>query len=127
MPEIPFPLGFLHQRLDSGQVLSECLFSPELSRLAASRERAVDAVQKNLEEMLAKAPPVDLFRRRLATEATGPWLSVELAPPRSQAAWREPLRLRFAVVVWNHGPEAVLARVPALGIEVIAGKREELE
>src|SRR4051812_15292580 len=107
MPEIPFPLGFLHQRLDGGPVLSECLFYPELSRLATNRERAVDAVRKNLEEMLAKSPPIDLFRRRLATEATGHWLSVELEPPRSQSAWREPVRLRFAVVVWRHEEEAV--------------------
>ena len=50
--DLPFPLGFLHQRLDSGHVLSECLFHPDLSRLAANRERAVDALRRNLEDIL---------------------------------------------------------------------------
>jgi ATP-dependent Clp protease ATP-binding subunit ClpA len=125
--EFPFPLGFLHQRLDSGHVLSECLFHANLSRLAPNRERAIDHLRRNLEELLPRQLPSELFRRRLGTTATPRWAVVTLNPPRKIEAWREPVKLRLPVVVWEHGEEAAVARVPALGIEVIAPDIEELD
>jgi ATP-dependent Clp protease ATP-binding subunit ClpA len=125
--DIAFPLGFLHQRLDSGLVLSECLFHPDLSRLGGNRQRAIDAIRSNLEDLLPKLEPGELYRRRLATAATGRWVTLTLDPPRKQESWRDPVRLRFPVVVWQHGEEAVLARVPGLGIEVIASDTNELD
>jgi ATP-dependent Clp protease ATP-binding subunit ClpC len=50
-----------------------------------------------------------------------------LDPPRKLEAWREPVRLRFPVVVWEHGTDAALARVPGLDIEVIAPDRKTLD
>jgi ATP-dependent Clp protease ATP-binding subunit ClpC len=125
--EVDFPLGFLHQRLDSRLVLSECLFHTDLSRLGATRERAIDALRRNLEEVLPKLPQDELFRRRLGTTATPRWVVLTLDPPRKLEAWREPVRLRFPVVVWEHGTEATLARVPGLDVEVIAPNLEELD
>src|SRR5262245_33386915 len=125
--DIPFPLGFLHQRLDSNLVLTECLFHPDLSRLGPTRERAIDAVRRNLEETLPKLDPVDLHRRRLGTTATARWVALTLDPPRNLEAWREAVRLRFAAVIWEHGAEAALARVPTLDIEIIAPDMKELE
>jgi ATP-dependent Clp protease ATP-binding subunit ClpC len=125
--EVPFPLGLLHQRLDSGHVLSECLFHPDLSRLAANRERAVDALRRNLDDLLPRLPPGELYRRRLGTTATPRWVVLALDPPRKLEAWRDPVKLRFPAVVWEHGKEAALARVPALDIEVIAPDLAELD
>jgi ATP-dependent Clp protease ATP-binding subunit ClpC len=125
--EIPFPLGLLHQRLDSDLVLTECLFHPDLSRLGATRERAIESVRRNLEDTLPKLAPIELYRRRLGTTGTPRWVVLTLDPPRKLEAWREPVRLRFPAVVWEHGTEAVLARVPALDIEAIAPDREELD
>ena len=107
--EIEFPLGFLHQRLDSGLVLSECLFHSDLSRLGGNRERAIDALRRNFEELLPKLEPGEHYRRRLATSATGRCVSFTLDPPRKLESWRDPVRLRFPVVVWQHGEEATLA------------------
>jgi ATP-dependent Clp protease ATP-binding subunit ClpA len=125
--ESVFPTGFIHQRLDSGLVLSECLFHPDLSRLAGKRERAIDALKRNLEELLPKLPAIELYRRRLATLATTRWVVLTLDPPRKSETWREPVRLRFPAIVWQHGEEATLARVPCLGIEVITDEPEELD
>ncbi len=125
--EIVFPLVFLHQRLDSGLVLSECLFHANLSRLGARRERSIEALSTNLEALLPKVAPGELYLRRLGTEAKGCWVVVDLAPLRGQLAWSEPVRLRFPAVVWQHGSEATLARVPGLDIEVIASDAEELD
>ncbi|HVK09713.1 MAG TPA: AAA family ATPase [Gemmataceae bacterium] len=124
--EIAFPVGLLHQRLDSGHVLTECLFHPDLSRLAADRERGVAAVAKNLEDSLPRLNPAELYRRRLGTAGAGAWVALTLDPPRPSLAWREPVRLRFPVVTWQHGEEAALARVPGLGIEVIAPTADDL-
>src|SRR5262245_29702279 len=124
--EIDFPLGFLHQRLDSGLVLSECLFHPGLSRMGASRERAIDAIRRDLVDLLPDLPQDELFRRRLGTTAAPRWVVLTLDPPRKLEAWREPVRLRFPVVVWEHGTDAALARVPGLDIEVIAPDLNEL-
>jgi ATP-dependent Clp protease ATP-binding subunit ClpC len=125
--ELPFRLGFLHQRLDSGHVLSECLFHSELTRLAANRERAIDALRRNLEKSLPESPPGELYRHRLGTAATAHWIVLTLDPPQKLEAWKEPVKLRFPVVVWDHGEEAALARVAALNIEVIAPNRVELD
>lgn len=125
--ELDFALGFLHQRLDSGHVLSECLFHADLSRLAGNREKAIDAVRKNLEESLPKLPPAELYRLRLGTEAKARWVSLKIDPPRAIDAWRESVSLRFPVVIWTHGREATLARVPGLGIEVIAPDLDDLD
>jgi hypothetical protein len=92
---VPFPLGFLHRRLDSGHVLSECLFHPDLSRLVANRERAIDAVRRNLEDLLPRLSPGELYRRRLGTTATARWVVLTLDPPRKLEAWRDPVKLRF--------------------------------
>jgi ATP-dependent Clp protease ATP-binding subunit ClpC len=125
--DVPFPLGFLHQRLDSGHVLSECLFHPDLTRLGANRDRAVQALRKNLDELLPKQPPGELFRRRLGTTATARWVVLTLDPPRKLEAWRESIKLRFPAAVWQHGDEAAIARVPGLGIEVIAPDLADLD
>jgi ATP-dependent Clp protease ATP-binding subunit ClpC len=125
--ESSFSIGFLHQRLGSGHVLSECLFHPDLSRLGANRERVIQSLRKNLEDMLPKIPPFDLFRRRLGTAASARWVVLTLDPPRKLEAWNEAVRLRFPVVVWPHGEEAMLARVPGLGIEIIADGAGDLD
>src|SRR5262245_2819524 len=123
----PFTLGLLHQRLDSDLVLTECLFHPDLSRLGATRERATESVRRNLEDTLPKLAPSELYRRRLGTSAPPRWVVLTLDPPRKLEAWREPARSRFPAVVWEHGTDAVLARVAALEIEVIAPDREALD
>lgn len=122
----PFPIGLLHSRLDSGQVLTEALLFPELSRLGADRSHAAEAISKNLETQIAELAPSELFQRRLVTQSTTRRVSIDLEPPREGPAWKSPVRLRFAVVVWEHGKEAVVARVPELGIEIIATKSEDL-
>jgi ATP-dependent Clp protease ATP-binding subunit ClpA len=125
-PEIPFPLGLLHQRLDSGLVLCEALFHADFSRLAANRKHAIRAIRRNLEDNLPRLAPGDLYYRRLGTGSTARWVTLTLDPPRKQDAWRQPAQLRFPVVVWEHGREAALGRVPSLDIEVIAPDLDQL-
>ena len=45
----------------------------------------------------------------------------------ADSAWESPVRLRFHVVSWRHGDAAAIGYVPALDIEVVADRGEDLE
>ncbi|WP_052640030.1 AAA family ATPase [Zavarzinella formosa] len=126
-PPIRFPLAFLHHRLDGGTILSECLFFPEISRLGHTRENNIKHLSENIAETLKKMPTNELYHRRLAVAGQPRWVVVTLDPPRRNIFWKNPVKLRFAAVVWSHGEEATVARVPMLGIEVIVPPGEEVQ
>jgi ATP-dependent Clp protease ATP-binding subunit ClpA len=130
--EIVFPTGLVHRKVGPGAVLAAPLFFPELSRLAANRELASEAVRRNLVAMLGKTPTDELIRCRRAGSARAFPFELVLDPPRASEAWRDPLTLVFHAVVWEHpaveghAPAAILARVAELGIEVIADPKADL-
>jgi ATP-dependent Clp protease ATP-binding subunit ClpA len=128
--EFVFPIGLIHRKVGPGAVLAEPLCFPELSRLAATRERAADAAKANLADLIPRLAPDELIRRRRAVVARVQPFTLALAPPRRTEAWRDPLVLRFHAVVWDHPFPAtagvVVARVAELGIEVIADPAEDL-
>jgi ATP-dependent Clp protease ATP-binding subunit ClpC len=123
--EIVFPVGVLHRKLGPGAVLAEPLFVPEVARIAGSRDRAMAATAKSLRQFLGESKPETLIRRRRATAARELVFTLSLDPPRANASWREPVELTFHAAVWDEAGY-VLARVPALGIEVIAGPKDDL-
>ncbi len=124
---IKFPLAFLHHRLDGGAILSECLFFPELSRLGHTREQNIRHLTENIAETLKTLPTTELYHRRLAVAGQPRWVWVKLDPPRRNTFWKNPVKLRFAAITWQHGAEATLARIPMLGIEVIVPPGEKLQ
>jgi ATP-dependent Clp protease ATP-binding subunit ClpA len=140
--EIAFPVTLVLRKVGPGAVLAEPLFFPEFARLGSNRELAGAAARRNLLELVPKLDTSELLRRRRATAARELTFTLELAPPRPNEAWRDPLTLTFHAVTWEHGaPEAeagpftppppkegryVLARVAELGIEVIAEPGEDL-
>ncbi len=124
--ELIFPVGVLHRKIGPGAVLAEPLFAPEIARLAGSREHAAAATARSLQQFLGDRPPEDLIRRRRATAARELRFSLSLDPPRANPGWREPVALTFHAAVWEEAGH-VLARVPSLGIEVIAGPKDDLE
>ena len=126
-PTTRFPLAFLHHRLDGGAILSECLFFPEISRIGPSRDINIRHLSENIAETLRKLPPAELYHRRLAVAGQPRWVVVKLDPPRRNLHWKNPVRLRFAAIVWSHGEEATIARVPMLGIEVIIPPGEAVQ
>jgi ATP-dependent Clp protease ATP-binding subunit ClpC len=123
--DIVFPLGLLHRKIAPGAVLTEALFVPEVSRLAGSSDLSRDSALEVLRTYLAERKPDELIRRRRATAARELRFSMTLDPPRANAAWREPATLTFHAAVWEEAGYAI-ARVPALGIEVIAKPKDDL-
>jgi ATP-dependent Clp protease ATP-binding subunit ClpC len=120
-----FPVYAVYQRLDGGFVLAEGLGFPEISRLSMGLRPAREALRRNLRRILAREPLTALYRRFVSGAPTVSTVTVPLEPASPREGWREPLPLSFSVVTWDRG-DAVLAFVPALGIEVVADSAEEL-
>lgn len=123
---IAFPVGLIHLRVGPRAVLTEPLFFPELSRLAADAAQGTAAVTRAVADRIPRIAPDELIRRRRAATARSHTFTLTLDPPRAFEAWRTPVRLRFHAAVWDHAGGFVLARVPALGIEVIAAAKDDL-
>ncbi|MDY3552188.1 AAA family ATPase [Gemmata sp. JC717] len=144
--EIEFPVSLALRKLGPGAVLAEPLFFPELARLGANRALAGTAARRNLTELIPKLDPETLLRRRRSRAARELTFTLELSPPRTNEAWRDPLVLTFHAAVWDQSvsdspsdPDAApvgpgvpqfkgytLARVLELGIEIIADPADNL-
>lgn len=126
MAHLPFQLHALVQRLENDQYIGEALFVPEISRFGQSALRVRRALAGNARRVLERDAPGVLYQRASAGAPEIREFSLELPPAREFALWREPLTLTFHAACWTHGATE-LAFLPALGIEVIAENRAELE
>jgi ATP-dependent Clp protease ATP-binding subunit ClpA len=126
MPEHAFHLTAVLQELE-GAWLAEALFYPEVSCLDDDPSRLVGALTANARRLLERDQPGDRWRRRGPYPVELGVVEVTVEPPPHSAAWREPVVLRLPVLRWQHGDDAALAFVPALGIEVVAGSALERE
>jgi ATP-dependent Clp protease ATP-binding subunit ClpA len=127
MDDFVFPVWMLLQVLENRLALVEGLGFPEIARLGGTRDRLRDEIQRNLRRLVEAAPLPSLHRRHLASAPTVGAVELTVDPQPGSILWREPLPLAFPVVRWRHGSDAELALVPALGIEVVAGKAAELD
>ncbi len=127
MNPITFPFGAVIQATGDGLLLAEALGFPEISRLAVDPNRLRRALQRNVRRIVEAAPTAGLLRRHVGGQPTVAGVDLTLEPPTGSILWREPLQLHFPVLRWSHGTDAEIAFVPALGIEVLAAKAEELD
>jgi ATP-dependent Clp protease ATP-binding subunit ClpC len=121
-----FPVNILHRKLGPGVLLAEPLFVPQFSRLANSTENAADLIRELLDVHFKNRTPAELFQDRQATPATAAAFTVTVTPPRANISWREPVTLTLNIAKWNHPSGHVIARIPALGIDVLADSENEL-
>ncbi|MFO0798410.1 MAG: AAA family ATPase [Gemmataceae bacterium] len=120
-----FAVGVVHRRVGPGAVLAEPLFFPEVSRLAAAPDTAAAMIRLDFAARLPKLDTRELFRRRRATAARLVAFTVDVAPPRKTDLWRTPVALKLQAVAWEQAG-FVVARIPALGVEVIAAPKDDL-
>ncbi|HYE18139.1 MAG TPA: AAA family ATPase, partial [Tepidisphaeraceae bacterium] len=100
----------------------------EVEAVHAKPDRLADVLARFAKETLRQLPPLEVHRRLLGREPEAREVIVEVEPARSAApGWREPVRLRFHVLRWRHGEEAWVAYVPALDIEVVSPREDELD
>ena len=127
MPTLDFRYLTLVRALEDDLLLAEPLFFPALSTLDDDRARLVRALGERVRATVEGLPAGDVYRRRPAGDPGTAEIEVELAPPRATVGWREPVTLTFHYVHWEHGDEAHVAFVPALGIEAVAASARGLE
>jgi ATP-dependent Clp protease ATP-binding subunit ClpA len=126
MPDFEFRLTAVLQTLENQTHLAEALFFPEVSCYGDAPDALLAALRTNARRLAESSPTLQLHCRHAGELPEVAAVTVVLDPPPRSAAWREPVTLTFHAVRWVHG-EAHVAFVPALGIEVVAGKPEELE
>ncbi len=120
-------LSVIIRTLENRTHLAEALLFPAVSRYGSRPERLREALEGNVRRIVAALPPGEVYRRRPPGLVEAGAVSLTLEPPPRSLAWREPVELTFPVVRWSHGGEAHLAYVPALGIEVLAARPEDLD
>ena len=120
MPTLDLRYFSVVQALEDGLRLAEPLFFPDISTLGDNQQRLVREVGIHVRQALKALPAGDIHRRRAAGLPQTAQIEVNLPPRPGTLGWREPVSLTFHYVHWEHGEEAHIAYVPALGIESVA-------
>lgn len=132
MPEHELHLDIAWISLEKTAILAFPPLFPELSALGRKRSRMREKLASNAAKVLAGTPTNQIYRRQLGEAPETDEIVVTLEPPgrkdgtRVLSAWQKAVSIRFHYLVWKHGNEAVVAYVPALDIEVVCGKGQEL-
>ena len=126
MPPFEIELAIILRTLNDDAHIAEALFFPEVSRYGDDPERLKRAIIRNCVRMLEEESPNGIFRRTLPTAIETSELNLQLEPPHKRLTWRNPIDLRLDVIRWSHGEHAHIAFIPALGIEVISTKLDDL-
>ena len=126
MPVIENELAIILRSLHDDAHIAEALFFPEVSRFGDDPEKLKRAIVRNCIQIIEKEDLNLLFRRTLPPAIESFEINLQLDPPSKRLTWRNPIDLRLDVVQWRHGDNAHIAFIPALGIEVISNKHDEL-
>ncbi len=126
MPPFEIELAIVLRTLNDDAHIAEALFFPEVSRYGDDPERLKRAIIRNCVRMLEEESPNGLFRRTLPPSIETSELNLRLEPPQKRLTWRNAIDLRLDVIRWSHGEHAHIAFIPALGIEVISTRLDDL-
>ncbi|MDY0167790.1 MAG: AAA family ATPase [Thermoguttaceae bacterium] len=127
MPERTFLLRAVLSTLEDGSCLGRLLLFPEVSAYGPDPSKVVKELVRLAERTLGELPLLELHRRRqIGGELEVRDVTVEVPPPPA-CWWSTLLPVRFGAVCWNHGADASIGYVPALDIEVVVSRPEELD
>jgi ATP-dependent Clp protease ATP-binding subunit ClpC len=126
MPEYTFRLTAVFQTFEDDTYIAEALFFPEVSRFGANLKKLEDALKENASRISEEANALTLHRRHHSGEAELGEATVTINPPPKSLVWRKPVELSFSIVRFMQGEDALIAYVPALGIEITGRDLEDL-
>jgi ATP-dependent Clp protease ATP-binding subunit ClpC len=127
MPQLELRLAALVQTLSDELLLAEALLFPGASCLHDRSARLHAMLGQRIREIVKRLPPGEIYRCRLEQLPTLAQVQVEVPPLRGDYLRREPVTLTFHYVQWRHGNDAVIAAIPALGIEVLAEDQRQID
>ena len=127
MAQIPFKYMSILRQLEDDCFLAEPLLFPGLSRFGSSKKSLLKKVESCVKTNLTNGPLLDIHRHELVTATSLKTVDIEVEPPVHVEWWRQPITLKFHVIIFESGGSYVRAYIPTLGIEVLATSDEELE
>lgn len=127
MPIIDLRLALLVQSRVNGPVFAEALLFPEVACAAQELGDLRQRVRRHVRTRLCELPPGVIYRRRLADSPLPGLIVVEVPQLPRNHERRRSVPIVFHYVQWSHGRDAVIAYVPALGIEVLAADEARLK
>lgn len=126
MPVHEFDLAILLRTLDDDVFLAEALLFPEVSRFGDDPEKLRRAVIKNAVRIIETEALPRVWTRLKPASFESFEINLVLDPPEKRLTWREPIELRLDVLRWSQSESAHIALIPALGIEVLSTKLNDL-
>lgn len=128
MPVQDFDLQVVISTLENETRLGRALFYPEVSAFDDETRDLDSVLQSGVLAVREELSALVLSRRQRAGELTVREVRLNWTPAHEiHTCWSEPVSLRFHAVCWRHGDAASIAYVPALNIEVITEREEDLE
>ncbi|QDU94335.1 AAA family ATPase [Lignipirellula cremea] len=125
MPLLPLRFDTVLCRYENDVRLHWPLFFREVSALGMKADRLEKAIRQGAVSVLRGEQTLQQSRRRAGVAPELAVLQVSLSPPRRERSWSTPVELELGYLRWPHGA-AWRAYVPALDIEIVARKEEEL-
>src|SRR5690349_11382303 len=127
MPVHEFELAILLQNLDDDLFIAEGLLVPEVSRFGDDPPRLQRAVIRNAVRIIESEELPKVWTRLKPASFDSFEINLTLDPMPKRLAWRDPIDLRLDVLRWSQGDGAHIALIPALGIEVLSTKLNDLQ
>ncbi|MHA3772110.1 AAA family ATPase [Verrucomicrobiota bacterium sgz303538] len=129
MPEQDFQVQFITLSLSDAVELVECHGFPEVSSLGDKAGRGAVGLRVKVKALLEdedSTPATSLHRRLTGKGARVEQVTLTLEPSKKRSDWRQPVELRFDYITWTETADLHIAFVPALGVQVIASKPEQI-
>jgi ATP-dependent Clp protease ATP-binding subunit ClpA len=126
MPELHWRLPALISIFDDESLLARPLLLPGVSCYALTKPRLKEMLSRRIADVMKQIPPGEVYRYLLSDLPEIRTLTLEVPPLRDDVLRRQSVELPLQYVVWPHGGDALIAYVPALGIEVLAEDERQL-
>jgi ATP-dependent Clp protease ATP-binding subunit ClpA len=126
MPDLHLRLPALVATLSDEALLAQPLLLPGVSCYAIHPKRLREMLCRRVADVLKQIEPGDLYRYLMAEMPEVRSLNLEVAPLKDDHLRRHGIELPLQYLVWPHGADAIVAFVPALGIEVLANDERQL-
>jgi ATP-dependent Clp protease ATP-binding subunit ClpC len=126
MPQLDLQATAIVRSLSEELLLAEALLFPGASCLAGGPAPLRRMLAKRVRAIVRSLAPGDIHRYRHAEPPEVRELVLAIPPLRNDPLRTQPVSLRFHYLVRRHAADAVIATVPALGIEVLAEDERQL-
>ena len=126
MPQLELQATAIISSLSEELLLAEALLFPGASCLAGGPKPLRRMLAKRVRAIVRSLAPGEIHRYRHAEPPEVREIVLAIPPLRNDPLRTRSVSLRFHYLVRRHGVDAVIATVPALGIEVLAEDERQL-